>query len=107
MPKGVSIDPSIFDEILTDTRRELREPRMYRVIMYNDDYTTRDFVVEVLVSVFGKEPIEAARIMMDVHKKGSGVVGVYTYDVAATRVSRVHQMAREAGFPFRCGIEEA
>lgn len=89
------------------SRPEVKKPRQYRVIMFNDDYTTRDFVVDMLVGVFKKPVAEATVIMMDVHRKGRGVVGVYSYDIAMSRVNRVHTLAREAGFPFRCDVEEA
>jgi ATP-dependent Clp protease adaptor protein ClpS len=87
--------------------QEIREPKMYRVILYNDDYTTMDFVIEVLISIFHKPAADATRIMIDVHKKGKGICGVYTYDIAATRVVRVHQLARRREFPLKCSLEEA
>ena len=87
--------------------QEIREPKMYRVILHNDDYTTMDFVIEVLISIFHKPAADATRIMIDVHKKGKGICGVYNYDVAATRVVRVHQMARKREFPLKCTLEEA
>jgi ATP-dependent Clp protease adaptor protein ClpS len=87
--------------------QELREPKMYRVILHNDDYTTMDFVIEVLISIFHKPAADATRIMLDVHKKGKGICGVYTYDIAATRVSLVHQLARMREFPLKCSLEEA
>lgn len=89
------------------TKIETRTPKMYRVILYNDDYTTMDFVVEILVSVFGKPAAEATRIMLDVHKKGKGVCGVYTHDIAQTKVNQVHQLASKNQFPLRCSYEEA
>lgn len=85
---------------------ELQEPGQYRVVLLNDDFTTKDFVVAVLIAVFHKQPEEAALIMEDVHKKGRGVVGVYTYDIAATRCLQVHEAARENGFPLRCVMEQ-
>jgi ATP-dependent Clp protease adaptor protein ClpS len=85
----------------------LQEPRLYRVLLHNDDYTTMDFVVKVIVSVFHKPAAEATKIMLDVHRKGRGVVGVYTRDIAVTRVAQVHQMAREGEFPLRASCEEA
>ena len=85
----------------------LQEPRLYRVILHNDDYTTMDFVVKVIVSVFHKPAAEATRIMLDVHRKGRGIVGVYTRDIAATKVAQVHQMAREGEYPLRASLEEA
>lgn len=91
----------------TGVDQEIREPKMYRVILHNDDYTTMDFVIEVLIAIFHKPAADATRIMLDVHKKGKGVCGVYTYDVAATRVARVHQLAQEREFPLKCSLEEA
>jgi ATP-dependent Clp protease adaptor protein ClpS len=87
--------------------QEIREPKMYRVILHNDDYSTMDFVIEVLISIFHKPAADATRIMLDVHKKGLGICGVYTYDLAATRVARVHQLAKKREFPLKCSLEEA
>jgi ATP-dependent Clp protease adaptor protein ClpS len=87
--------------------QEIREPKMYRVVLHNDDYSTMDFVIEVLISIFHKPAADATRIMLDVHKKGLGICGVYTYDIAATRVARVHQLAKKRQFPLKCSIEEA
>jgi ATP-dependent Clp protease adaptor protein ClpS len=87
--------------------QEIREPKMYRVILHNDDYTTMEFVIEVLMSIFHKPVSDATKIMLDVHKKGRGVCGVYTYDIAATRVARVHQLAHKREFPLKCSLEEA
>jgi ATP-dependent Clp protease adaptor protein ClpS len=86
---------------------EIREPKMYRVILHNDDYSTMDFVIEVLISIFHKPAADATRIMLDVHKKGIGICGVYTYDIAATRVARVHQLSTKREFPLKCSLEEA
>ena len=85
----------------------LQEPKLFRVILHNDNYTTMDFVVKVIVSIFHKPAAEATKIMLDVHKKGHGVVGVYTWDIASTKVAQVHQMARESEFPLRASCEEA
>ncbi len=79
---------------------------MYRVILHNDHYTTMDFVVDVLVKVFHKPSVEATKIMLDVHRRGRGVCGVYTYDIAVTKVTRVQAMAKMREFPLRCTIEE-
>ncbi|MDR2793773.1 MAG: ATP-dependent Clp protease adaptor ClpS [Treponema sp.] len=86
--------------------KKLKEPCDYRVILLNDNYTTRDFVVEVLRIVFHKDELEANRLMMDVHRKGKGVVGQYPFDIARTKVDQVHNLARQAEFPLRCIIEE-
>ena len=88
------------------TSQEVREPKMYRVLLHNDDYTTMEFVVEILISVFRKPAAEATRIMLDVHKKGIGICGVYTYDIANTRAAMVHQLAKKREFPLQCTIEE-
>jgi len=88
-------------------KTRVREPRLYRVVLHNDNYTTTDFVVKVIVAVFHKPAAEATRIMLDVHKKGAGVVGVYTFDIATTKVSQVHELARQSEFPLRASVEEA
>lgn len=88
-------------------RPKLDEPKLYRVFILNDHYTTMDFVVKVLVEIFNKPAAEATLLMMDVHKKGRGVCGVYTYDIAITKVSQVHAMAKQNGFPLKCTYEEA
>lgn len=85
----------------------LQEPKMYKVILHNDHYTTMDFVVEILIKIFHKPAAEATKIMLDVHKKGKGICGVYTYDVASTKVALVHQIAKNREFPLRCSLEEA
>ena len=85
----------------------VQQPKLFRVVLHNDNYTTMDFVVKVIVSVFHKPAAEATKIMLDVHKKGHGVVGVYTWDIASTKVTQVHQMARENEFPLRASCEEA
>ncbi len=87
--------------------QELREPKQYRVILHNDDYTTMDFVIQVLVTVFHKPAAEATKIMLDVHKKGKGICGIYTYDIAATKVAQVRFMAKMREFPLKCSLEEA
>jgi ATP-dependent Clp protease adaptor protein ClpS len=86
---------------------EVEEPRLYRVILHNDDYTTMDFVVEVLTAIFRKPAAEATRIMLDVHNKGRGVVGVYTYDIAVSKIDQVHSLSRQREYPLRCSCEEA
>ena len=87
--------------------QEIQEPKMYRVILHNDDYSTMDFVIEVLISIFHKPAADATRIMLDVHNKGKGICGIYTYDIAETRVARVHQLAKKREFPLKCSLEEA
>lgn len=82
------------------------EPSLYKVILLNDDYSTMDFVIHVLESVFQKSPAEAYRIMMQVHLQGAGVAGIYPWDIAETKVETVTSMAKAAGFPLRAVTEE-
>jgi len=93
-------------ELASDSETDLREPGMYKVILHNDHYTTMDFVVEVLTKIFQKTAADATRVMLDVHEKGHGICGVYIYDLAVTKVSRVHQMAKMRGFPLKCSYEQ-
>lgn len=86
-------------------RTGLREPRRYKVIMHNDDFTTMEFVVMVLQTVFFKEEAEAETIMLAVHHSGKAVVGVYSYDIAVSKVRKAMDMARRNGFPFRLTYE--
>lgn len=83
-----------------------KEPAQFKVVLLNDDYTTMEFVVHVLESVFQKSPAEAYRIMMAVHVSGKGVAGIYPWEVAETKVDTVTSMARDAGFPLRAVTEE-
>lgn len=85
---------------------EVREPRRYKVLLHNDDYTTMEFVVQVLVGVFHKSENEATQIMLNVHNHGVGVCGEYTAEVAELKVSLVHRLARESGYPLKCSMEE-
>jgi ATP-dependent Clp protease adaptor protein ClpS len=83
------------------------KPKMYKVLLHNDDYTTMEFVVYILQAIFHRSAIDAVQIMLHVHKNGIGVAGVYTYEVAETRVAQVEALARQNEFPLRCSIEEA
>jgi ATP-dependent Clp protease adaptor protein ClpS len=94
-------------EVLERVRPKTKRPRLYRVILHNDDYTTMEFVLDVLESIFMKSPAEAFRIMMLVHTRGQGDCGAYPYEVAETKVDLVHDRAREQGFPLRASMEEA
>jgi ATP-dependent Clp protease adaptor protein ClpS len=94
-------------EVKEKPKTVTKRPRLFHVLLINDDYTTMEFVVHVLESIFDKGPAEAYRIMMEVHTQGSGVCGAYTYEVAETKVETVHELARTEGFPLRAGIEEA
>ena len=99
-----SISGTDLDEQLEE---ELKEPEMFNVVLYNDHYTTMEFVVSILRSIFHKPIIEATKIMMDVHKKGKGVVGLYTFDIASTKVAQVLQKAKEYEYPLKCTVEKA
>jgi ATP-dependent Clp protease adaptor protein ClpS len=82
-------------------RTDLREPRRYKVTIYNDDFTTMEFVVKILVEVFFKSEAEAEALMLQVHHSDKAVVGIYTYDIAVSKVQKATLMAREANFPLR------
>jgi ATP-dependent Clp protease adaptor protein ClpS len=88
-----------------EERVRVKKPRLYKVLMLNDDYTTMDFVISVLETIFQKGPAEANKIMMHIHNRGSGLCGVYTKEIAETKVDLVHTRAMDDGFPLRCSIE--
>ena len=92
-------------EILERTRQETKKPELYKVLLINDDYTTMEFVVEVLETIFNKQPAEAYRIMMMVHTQGKGLCGVYPHEVAETKVTTVIERARDNGFPLLAAME--
>jgi ATP-dependent Clp protease adaptor protein ClpS len=92
-------------EVLERTRQETKKPELFKVLLLNDDYTTMDFVVEILETVFNKPPAEAYRIMMAVHTQGQGLCGVYPFEVAETKVATVVELARAQGFPLRATME--
>jgi len=92
--------------VSTETRKQTKLPPLYRVIMHNDDYTTMEFVVEMLQQVFRRSATEANMIMLNIHYKGLGVCGTYPFEVAETKINKVHERAREAGFPLRCSMEK-
>ncbi|MFC0501812.1 ATP-dependent Clp protease adapter ClpS [Asaia krungthepensis] len=93
--------------VVTQTRPETRRPAMYKVLMLNDDYTPMEFVVHVLERFFSKSREEATNIMLNVHKKGVGVCGVFTFEVAESKVTQVMDLARQNQHPLQCMIEKA
>jgi ATP-dependent Clp protease adaptor protein ClpS len=95
--------PKIEEEVQSDIA--LEEPKMYRVLLHNDDYTTMDFVVRILRNVFHKTEHESEQIMLDVHKKGKGVCGIYTLEIAKTKVEQVKALARQNKFPLMATYE--
>jgi ATP-dependent Clp protease adaptor protein ClpS len=99
-------DPEKEGQTISETDEELAEPPMYRVLLLNDDYTTMDFVVDVLMSVFQKTAGEATQIMLNVHRSGVGICGIYSFEVAETKVETVHALAREKGYPLKCTMEK-
>lgn len=92
--------------VLAPERTATKPPRMYKVILYNDDYTTMDFVIEILQRFFAMNRERAVEIMLKVHNEGSAVCGVYSRDVAETKVNQVSEFAKQQGHPLRCGMEE-
>ncbi|MDR0684252.1 MAG: ATP-dependent Clp protease adaptor ClpS [Spirochaetaceae bacterium] len=92
-------------DLLVKRAEKLKEPEDFNVVLLNDNYTSMDFVVDVLVLIFNKDEQEAERIMMDVHRKGRAVVGKYTLDIAVTKSEQVHSLAEQNNFPLRCVLE--
>ncbi len=92
--------------VATQTRQRTARPRKYKVLLHNDDYTPMEFVVQVLEKVFGKGPAAATQIMLQIHRSGLGVAGVYVREVAETKVVAVHRLAEDRGYPLRSGMEE-
>lgn len=91
------------EQLLTDDR--VKQPRKFKVILLNDDYTSMEFVIHVLQKVFRHGQASATRVMLHIHRTGLGVAGVYTREIAETRLGQVHGMAREAGHPLQCVME--
>jgi ATP-dependent Clp protease adaptor protein ClpS len=93
--------------VVTETKKKakLQKPRLYKVLLHNDNYTTREFVVAVLKEVFHKSETDAVQIMLHVHYNGIGVAGVYTYEVAETKIKIVEAAAKDNGFPLRLSME--
>jgi len=92
--------------VLAPERARTKPPRLYKVILYNDDYTTMEFVIEVLQRCFAMNLERAMQIMLEVHNRGSGVCGVFSRDVAESKVVQVTELAKQHGHPLRCGMEE-
>ena len=101
-------DEELFGDssISIDVRQKKAIPRRFKVLIHNDDYTTMEFVVHILESVFNKSQTEANDIMLNVHLKGVGSCGIYPFEVAETKVEKVHSMAEKESFPLKCSMEE-
>jgi len=95
------------DSVATEDLVEIKEPRLYKVLLHNDDYTSMEFVISVLETVFNKSTPDATQIMLNVHHEGRGIAGVYTREISETKISAVHQLAEKNGFPLRCSMEVA
>lgn len=95
------------EAVATETEKQVKRPQLYRVLLHNDNYTTMEFVVLVLTSIFHHSDAEAVRIMLHVHQQGVGVAGVFTYEIAETKAAKVMQEARRNEFPLRCTVEPA
>jgi len=94
------------EEVITESRQKLQKPPLYKVLLHNDNFTTMEFVVFILVTVFQKSESESVRIMLKVHHEGTGVAGVYPYDIAEMKAAKATHLAREREFPLLCTIEE-
>ena len=105
-PQDIDGDDDFEVGIATKSRPKTKKPAMYKVLMLNDDYTPMEFVVHVLEHVFSKNGDDATRIMLHVHQKGVGVCGVYTYEVAETKVTQTMDLARKHQHPLQCTLEK-
>jgi ATP-dependent Clp protease adaptor protein ClpS len=107
-PAGSPADPAREAErgLATKQRPKADRPPRFKVLLYNDDYTPMEFVVHVLEQVFGKSPSAATQIMLQIHRSGLGVAGVYVLEVAETKSATVHRLAEERGYPLRSGVEK-
>jgi len=92
--------------LATQERKKTARPDKFKVLLYNDDYTPMEFVVKILEQLFGKGPAAATQIMLQIHKSGLGVAGVFVLEVAETKVAAVHRMAEQRGYPLRAGVEK-
>jgi len=100
-------DPGLDEKIRFENSEKTDEPPLYKVLIHNDDYTTMDFVVEILMVVFNKTFEEAEHIMFNVHRQGLGVCGIYSYEVAETKVTMVTSLAKKNGFPLKSSMEKS
>ena len=94
------------ESVLEAKKAKVKLPPMYKVLLLNDDYTPMEFVVALLEQVFRKSPAEATQLMLQIHRGGLGVAGVYVLEVAETKVATVHQLAEDRGYPLRAGVEK-
>ena len=97
---------SLEEQKQVQNKEELKEPSLFKVLLHNDDYTTMDFVIMILETVFNKDTTESTRIMLNIHNQGVGIAGVYTREIGETKISLVHEMARKYQFPLKCSLEK-
>jgi len=98
---------SVQGETREKSKINIQEPKHYKVMMHNDDFTSMEFVVDILIDIFHKGELEAEQLMLTVHERGRAIVGSYPYDIAVTKVLAASARAKEEGFPFRMTVEEA
>jgi ATP-dependent Clp protease adaptor protein ClpS len=99
-------DQELDDAVITESKPKVEKPPLYKVLLHNDNYTTMDFVVIILISVFHHSQVDAIRIMLQVHNRGLGVAGVFTREIAETKVTQVTELAQQHEFPLLCTMEE-
>jgi ATP-dependent Clp protease adaptor protein ClpS len=99
-------DPNLDEQVGARERAVVRKPPLFKVLLHNDNYTTMEFVIFILTGIFHHSELDAIRIMLQVHQEGVGVAGVFTYEIAETKVARVMALAREYEYPLLCTMEE-
>ena len=101
LAKNLSLDQETKENI------NLKEPKKFKVLLLNDDFSTMDFVIEVLMNIFHKPFDDALNIMLSIHKQGKGICGIYTFEIAETKITQVRKIAKKHGYPLRAVLEEA
>ncbi|MEA1892782.1 MAG: ATP-dependent Clp protease adaptor ClpS [Campylobacterota bacterium] len=97
---AINNDIELFDEV------KVKHPKKYKVFILNDDYTSMEFVIDILITIFHKSYAQAEKTMLDIHKKEQGLCGVYTHEIAETKVMQVHKKAKDHGFPLKARMEQ-
>lgn len=99
------IDPGHSEETITHRTIKVDPPKMYKVVLHNDDYTPMDFVIDILIHVFRKDEASATEVMLNVHHKGKGTCGIFPYEIAETKIEQVHEIAEENEYPLKASME--
>ena len=94
------------ENVAVKPRQKLEKPPMYKIFLLNDNYTTMEFVVEILETIFMMNRTQSVNVMLHVHRNGKGLAGVFTFEIAETKVAKVHSLAKENGFPLKCEMEK-